>query len=125
MGKRPLCLSKMAGLAIFLAISSNAFAEDINYRIGLIVFAQNLPSSETFNQSKSQIEWPTTALLSELSSFKSAHSTLTDTVNALAKNPLYQPLLHGCKSKSNYPLFTSQITMAASMALSSLKTLRA
>jgi hypothetical protein len=82
------------GLAILLSFfSSQICAEPHDYQIELIVFAQNMPNTEVFEQTESQIEWP--ADLTELSAYKKADTlSLGDAYAALSKDPVYTPVMH-------------------------------
>lgn len=82
------------GLAMLLSFfSSQVSAGENNYQIELIVFAQNMPNTEVFEQTESQIEWP--ADLTELSAYKKAETlSLAGAYAALSKNPVYTPVMH-------------------------------
>lgn len=81
-------------IALLAISSANLSADGTGYQIELIGFAQKTSTSETFTLTNNQVHWPTNELLSELSSFEPATSTLATTTKTLAQNPLYQPLLH-------------------------------
>ena len=79
--------------AFFSMFSCCLLAETGSYQIELLVFSQNGPDTEAFDQSSSQIEWPNT--LTELSAFTEVDPLmLTDSISALSKNSAYQPIFH-------------------------------
>lgn len=79
--------------AILGFFSSNLLAEGNAYQIELIVFSQNMPNTEVFDQTESRIKWP--AALTELSVYKKADNmALNDSLAALSKDPAYRPMLH-------------------------------
>jgi hypothetical protein len=82
------------GLAMLLSFLSNrVLAEGNDYQIELMVFAQNMPNTEVFDQTESQIKWP--AGLTELSTYKQADTmALADAYAALSKDPVYKPVIH-------------------------------
>lgn len=72
---------------------SPVLAENGAYQIELIVFLQAMPNTEVFEQTASQIKWPSG--LTELSSYKKPDSTaLDDSYAALSKDSTYRPILH-------------------------------
>lgn len=78
-------------LSVFF--SSQVSSQGDGYRIELMVFAQDMPNTEVFEQTESQIKWP--ADLSELSVYKKADTmALADAYAALSKDPVYQPVMH-------------------------------
>lgn len=81
-------------LAIILELFSGlACAEPGNYQVELIVFSQTLPTTESFEQTTSQIAWPPG--LVELSSYKQPERTaLDDSYAALSQNSCYKPIAH-------------------------------
>jgi hypothetical protein len=73
--------------------SSLVLAEGGAYQIELMVFSQAMPNTEVFEQTQSQIKWPSD--LTELSGYKqSDNTTLDDSYAALSKNSTYRPILH-------------------------------
>jgi hypothetical protein len=82
------------GLAAILGLfSGNLLAEGNAYQIELIVFSQNMPNTEVFDQAESRIKWP--PALTELSAYKKADNmTLNDGLAALSKDPAYRPIVH-------------------------------
>jgi len=81
-------LAAMLGL-----FSSNLLAEGGAYQIEMIVFSQAMPTTEVFEQSSSQISWP--SALTELSAYKKPdNTTLADSYSALSKDSAYQPISH-------------------------------
>lgn len=72
---------------------SPVLAENGAYQIELIVFLQAMPNTEVFEQTASQIKWPSG--LTELSAYKKPDSTeLDDSYAALSKDSTYRPILH-------------------------------
>jgi hypothetical protein len=79
--------------AIMALFSGFLAAETSSYQIELIVFSQNWPNTEAFDQTISKIEWPNS--LTELSAYpKAGQMVLDESVAALSKNSAYQPILH-------------------------------
>lgn len=81
-------------LAVIIGLfSSHLLAKAGVYQIELIIFSQAMPNTEAFEQTASQINWP--SVLTELSAYKKPdNTTLTDRYAALLKDPAYQPILH-------------------------------
>lgn len=80
-------------LALLFFLNNPVLAEDPRYQIELMVFSQTLPNTEVFEQTISQIAWPSD--LTELSAYKIADATaLADSYAAMAKDPVYRPMLH-------------------------------
>ncbi len=77
---------------LFCLFTSNALAEGRSYKIELIVFAQNAPTSERFDQSASEIRWPGT--VRDASSYKQGGKQLGGAYGALKRSRDYRPLLH-------------------------------
>ncbi len=78
---------------VALLSCSPALAENGAYQIELIVFSQAMPNTEVFDQTTSQINWPSD--LTELSAYKKAETTtLDDSYAAIAKDSAYKPILH-------------------------------
>lgn len=81
-------------LAAMLGIfSSHPYAQENAYQIELIVFAQNMPNTEAFDQTASRIAWPSG--MTELAAYKTADNPkLGGSYSALANDVAYLPLLH-------------------------------
>jgi hypothetical protein len=81
-------------LAAMLGLSSYPLlAEGGAYQIELIVFTQAMPTTEVFEQTASQIKWPSD--LTELAAYKKPDATtLGDSYTALSKDQAYKPILH-------------------------------
>lgn len=92
-----------------LVLTSNAEAGEQWYQIELVVFSQQVPSTELFDQLESEIEWPArVAGLTRQSFFlndlkrspvpyariKSQDKMLHGSYAAIKNNFMYQPLLH-------------------------------
>ncbi len=74
---------------------SAAIADSKVFKIELLIFAQDKPSSEVFDQTYSEIDWP--RRLADLSSFhqvKSEHRSLYGVKANLRSHSSYRPLLH-------------------------------
>jgi hypothetical protein len=79
--------------AMLVLFSSTLLAEVGAYQIELIVFSQAIPTTEVFEQSSSQISWP--SALTELSAYKKPdNTTLADSYSALSKDSAYRPISH-------------------------------
>ncbi len=73
-------------------VSHVALAEGGAYQLELMVFSQSIPTTETFEQTVSQINWPVD--LTELSAYnKPDNTTLSDGYTALAKDSIYHPII--------------------------------
>ena len=81
-------------LAFFATLfSNNLYAEGGRYQIEVLVFSQSLPTTETFTQTESKIQWPTA--LTELSAYQPAdNKSLKETASALFKEAAYQAIAH-------------------------------
>lgn len=87
--------SRMAyGLVMLLILfSGRVLSEGNDYRIELMIFSQNMPNTEVFEQTESQIQWP--AGLTDLSAYKKADTmALADAYAALSKDPAYRAIMH-------------------------------
>ncbi len=79
--------------AILGFFSSHLLAKAGVYQIELIIFSQAMPNTEVFEQTASQINWP--SVLTELSAYKKPDNpALADRYAALLKDPAYRPVLH-------------------------------
>ncbi|GAB4264272.1 MAG: hypothetical protein Kow0065_15000 [Methylomicrobium sp.] len=72
-----------------------AASADARFQIELIVFAQEMPTTELFEQTRSEIQWPSrvvdhTALLSVESQALQLASVLT----TMSRYPAYRPIAH-------------------------------
>ncbi|MBK8816168.1 MAG: hypothetical protein IPN42_12045 [Methylococcaceae bacterium] len=76
---------------IFSYFSQSVYADGNRYQIEILVFSQNLPTSEVFDQTESKIQWPTA--LTELSAYQQTDITsLKDGASVLLKDPAYQSI---------------------------------
>jgi hypothetical protein len=76
-----------------LLFCNPVLAENGAYQIELIVFSQTMPNTEVFEQTASQISWPSD--LTELSAYKKPEATaLDDSYAAIAKDSAYRPIMH-------------------------------
>lgn len=74
-------------------LSLNAKAESGKYQIELLVFSQNLPTTEVFDQTVSKIQWPRG--LTELSAYQQTdNKALKDRASALFQDVAYQPIAY-------------------------------
>lgn len=81
---RVLIVSLVLGL-----FSGLVMAEDRNYQIELIVFTQDLPNTESFDQTGSKINWPNG--VTEVSEQQPPiHTTLDESLILLSKDPHYR-----------------------------------
>jgi len=72
---------------------SPALAENGAYQVELIIFSQAMPNTEAFDQTASEISWPSD--LTELSAYKKPDATtLDDSYAAIAKDSAYKPIMH-------------------------------
>jgi hypothetical protein len=80
--------------ALLLMLFSNLIcAASGNFQIEILIFSQNYPNSEVFDQVSSKIEWPSN--LTELAAYPNAdHKMLEESLAALSKNSANQPILH-------------------------------
>lgn len=76
-----------------MLFGSPALAENSAYQIELMIFSQAMPTTEVFEQTTSEISWPSG--LTELSAYKKPDATtLGDSYAALAKDSAYKPIMH-------------------------------
>ncbi|MEQ1528222.1 MAG: CsiV family protein [Methylococcales bacterium] len=80
-------------VVILGCFSEQILAAENEFQVELIIFSQNMPNTEVFDQSGSNIKWP--GNLYEPSDYRKPDAlTLTESYKALAANSAYQPLLH-------------------------------
>ena len=71
--------------------SQCVLAEGGKYQFELVVFSQNLPTTEVFDQTESKIKWPTA--LAELSAYQQTEGGfLKESAAQLFKHAAYQPI---------------------------------
>jgi hypothetical protein len=76
-----------------MLFGSPALAENSAYQIELIIFSQAMPNTEVFEQTASEISWPSD--LTELSAYKKPEATtLDDSYAAIARDSAYRPIMH-------------------------------
>lgn len=82
------------GLTALLGLfSSLAIAEVDAYQVEVIIFLQAMHNTEVFDQTASQIQWPSD--LAELTAYKKPdNTTLDDSYVALSRDSTYQPISH-------------------------------
>ncbi|MDP3875446.1 MAG: CsiV family protein [Methylobacter sp.] len=79
--------------AMLAFIGGQAVAEEGAYQIELIAFSQAMPTTEVFEQTASQLSWPSD--LTEPSAYhQPASLALADSYAALSQDSAYRPLLH-------------------------------
>ena len=65
------------------------------YKIELLIFSQNTPNSEVFDQTRSKIRWPSKVVnRSAYQQVSSKHLSLKGSYSQLAGAKGYQPLMH-------------------------------
>lgn len=80
-------------ITLLVLLSSSARAEGGMYQIELLVFAQTLPNTEVFEQTVSEIKWPSD--LTELAIYtKPDELMLANSYAALSKDSQYRPIAH-------------------------------
>lgn len=77
---------------LFCLFAASTLAEARSYQIELIVFAQNAPTSERFDQSGSKISWP--GNVRNVSGFTQGSKQLNGAYGTLKRSRDYRPLLH-------------------------------
>ncbi len=81
-----VCLS-----LLLVFVSRHSYADGNRYLVEMIVFSQNLPTGEKFEQTDSKIQWP--SALTELSAYQQTEiKSLKDGASALFRDPAYQAL---------------------------------
>ncbi len=91
-------MGKTTSLYLLLVLSLMSIAvsaTERSYKIELIIFAQDMPNTEVFEQTESQIQWP--RRVSSLSAYHAVGSDgryLKSTYARLSRSHNYQPLLH-------------------------------
>lgn len=76
-------------------LSLNVYSAGRNYKIELIVFAQNMSSSEAFTQTSSRIQWPTSVANQQVyHQVAPEHRRLSGSYRKLANTQGYKPLIH-------------------------------
>ncbi len=74
---------------------SNVQATDRSYKIEVLIFAQDSASTEVFEQTESNIDWPNKIVKrSEFQNVESSALGLKDSYSKLAKGDDYQPLMY-------------------------------
>jgi len=87
--------NKLFILFILSMFSITLKADERLYKIELIVFSQNMPNTEVFDETESLIAWPKTVLAR--SSYKRVspeYMMLNDSYAKLARGKDYHPLMH-------------------------------
>lgn len=87
-------LLSLIGVAMLVVLVHSAEAAG-RYQIELIVFAQHMPSTELFDQTRSRIQWPNRVMdLSAFTEVSSGSRLLNGVYSALSRTSGYRPLLH-------------------------------
>jgi len=87
--------NKILTLIVLSFLCLNVSAEDRLYKVELVIFSQQMPNSEVFDQTESQINWP--RRLVNRSVFKGVnpqYMSLHGSYARLARSINYQPLMH-------------------------------
>jgi hypothetical protein len=84
--------NKMLILLLLSFLCGNVFADSRSYKIEMLIFSQELPNTETFDQTESMIEWP--RRLSDRSAYTAVNSSLGDSYSRLNSSDNYQPIMH-------------------------------
>ena len=73
----------------------NVQAAERLYKIELVIFAQDMPTTETFDQTESKVAWPRKVVdRSSYQRVKSEKLSLKGSYSKLARGGRYQPLMH-------------------------------
>ena len=87
--------NKILTVILLSFLGFNALAADRLYKIELVIFSQQMPNSEVFDQTESHIEWP--RRLMNRSAYKAVnpqYMSLHGSYARLARSIDYQPLMH-------------------------------
>lgn len=87
-------MRKIFNLNLFILslIAINVSAAERSYKIELLIFAQDMPTTEVFEQTESQIKWPRS--VSDVSSYNKGSLQLNASYAKLVQSHKYQPLVH-------------------------------
>ena len=88
-------IGKLLTILILCSMTVISHATEKLYKIELVIFAQDMPNTEVFDQTESQIRWP--RQIRGLASFQqvdSANMRLHGSYAQLARGQNYQPLMH-------------------------------
>ena len=86
---------KLIALLILSLFCINVLAGEQLYKIELVIFSQNMPNTEVFNQTQSQITWPSRVV--KRSAYKkvgSQYMKFHGSYAALKRAKNYRPLMH-------------------------------
>ncbi len=87
--------TNLISLLIIIFLSINASADEKLYTIELIIFTQDMPNSEIFDQVESKIVWPErVAEISDYPAAKAKNISLLSSYKKIARSSQYQPLMH-------------------------------
>lgn len=82
--------NKLLFLILFNFFCSNAFANA--YKIELLIFSQDMPSTEVFDQLESMIKWPNR--VADRSDYTRVNSSLRSSDSKLSGSEQYQSIMH-------------------------------
>lgn len=81
-------------LVLLIWRTSFALAED-RFQVELIVFAQDMPTTELFDQTRSEIQWPNRVVeVSALAQVAPDQKSFTQVYASLSRYSTYQPIAH-------------------------------
>ncbi len=86
---------KLITFLLLTLMAGQVMAKARVYKIEVLLFSQDMPSSEVFEQTESQIEWP--RRLKSLSAYKQVGAKfmrLQGSNASMARSQQYQPLMH-------------------------------
>lgn len=82
--------NKLLLLILLSFFSSNIFAN--SYKIEILIFSQDMPNTEVFDQTESKIEWPNR--IADRSAYTAVNSSLRRSYERLSGSQNYQPIMH-------------------------------
>jgi hypothetical protein len=88
-------IRRIFALLIVSLLANNVYAEGRLYKIELVIFSQNMPNTEVFDQTESRIDWPNR--LVDRSAYRSVspQSMRLHGSNAqIRRSQNYRPLMH-------------------------------
>ena len=91
------CMKKIKAVILLMLslVSSYVYADEKMYKIELVIFSQDMPNTEVFDQTESEIVWPRNIV--KRSSYEKVDSEdmgLLESYAKLARNNNYNPLKH-------------------------------
>lgn len=86
---------KIVTLLMLSLFCINVYADQRLYKIELLIFSQNMPNTEVFDQAESEINWPSRVVnRSAYKKVESQYMNLHGSSAALARAQNYRPLMH-------------------------------